>query len=505
MRTVWKKVIDIPTLTVLTAVVAAIAVSVDEVFFPTTALRSQNEGIDAILTFVIWIALATSLATGSRGNPSDKGSGHPYESGALLGSSYDRTSRRWVQIWFLLGLAVVCLTYRGIFGLSPLSYGDWGYLSRSTLTRYFFPFPQLWTPQVLGTNNIIGAPQYLLMQVTAILALFGVPFAVSERLIYFFPDVILLYAAMFFLSRQLRLSAFSSVACGVFVSCNSYQISLIAGGWVTVGLAELMLAVLLLLGSQLLVMKTTTRAVTVAVALSVAIWVAPQFALLDLVSFVLFAVFYHGCGELRRNIRTLLKSLLMCVAVTIGLQAAWLLPVLSGDSPSLPAGYQTSNALAQFSFQSLIDGLAVVQPAWPSLVAFTENAAPLLALVVPLIVLVGMRSASAYRREVFPLVLLYLGTAALSSGTNGPFRSFNLFVFSSVPGGSLFRNPVLYLGVTQTAGGLLVGELAHVLEGEYWLWIRDWSRSAVVSGRDWFGSLRDDVFLRDVKSRRRLR
>lgn len=448
----------------LVGIVAVVATLVDYVIYPHSILRSQNFGFASKTMLVLWCAILVSLLvrTSSHNKMSASRADSSPTKGLTSATRFNQSgapSQSFLKqrLPVVAGMGITALVYHGTIGTGPLSYGDWGYFGRTLLQRRFFPFPPIWNSQNLGTNNILGAPQNLLVQITAALAKLGVSYSISERLIYFFPAIILLFTFTYILARRLGMSPVAGAVAAVIVSCNTYQISIISGGWLTIALAEAMLPILLLVGTMIDGMRPVTAAIGVAVPLSIALWTAPQFAYLDLIAFVVFVIMFHGRQLFRKGYKHWIQVVPLTMVAIFALQALWVIPTLSGDAAALPHAYQTPGALATFSFQNLTDGMAVLQPAWPTLRAFSEHAAPALSMVVPLTVLFAIYKADSMGRAILPLGLQYLVGAALSTGTIGPFSTINILVFKYLPGGSLFRNPVLYLGIAQLGAALLVG------------------------------------------------
>lgn len=450
---------------------AGLAAVIDYMIYPHSILLSENTGVVSVCSLVIWATLFIGLmTTTARNRKIDQISYHynstnnrSTESSGLARLHEHRciltTKPISKMLPFVLGILFIIIVYHGTIGSKPLTYGDWGYLSQSTLRSRLFPFPPLWNPQNLGTNNILGSPQNVLIQISSVLAKLNIPYALTERVIYFYPSIIGLFLFTYLLGRKLGLSRVGASIAAVFVSSNTYQISIIAGGWLTVALAEAVLPLLLLLSTMIETANPIGMATAVAVSISVALWTAPQFAYLDIITFIIFTIIFYKPKLMIRNRRHWLTFGLVATAMVTILQAQWLIPIIAGDAATLPGGYQSKSALATFSFQNLTDALAIFQPAWPTLKAFSEHAVPVIMIIIPIIILFALDKSNPLDRALFPLGLIYLSTSVLATGTLSPFAKVNLIVFSYLPGGSLFRNPVLYLGIAQLAAGLLLGSV----------------------------------------------
>lgn len=473
---------------------AAAAIAAIEILDPAGAAESERYGSIAWLTLTLWllILLAIILAVlparfdrhadrRTSLDPATVPAGHHQTPTVTL--SYPLRLARLTTArsgWLAAGAVLIAVTYRGIFQTGPLTYGDWGYFARSVLAHSFLPFPPLWTPQALGTNNLLGAPQYALLQLEGALAAGGLSYSLIERILYFAPAIGLLYFLMYTLLRRSVASPAAAAAGALVATLNTYEISIIAGGWLTIALGIAILPALLLLSTQIGRTSPLPLAVSFAALLGLAAWVSPPMAYLDGGALLLIVVITGARGPRgpnRWDVRAWLLFVAMGCLSFAALQATWLIPTVAGLSPHLPSGYQSPSALGQFSFQSLVDGLAVFQPAWPTLKAFSVHSLPFLGVAFPLLALAALLRRPL-PRSVAALALLYLVSAWLSSGAVSPLPMINYWVFSHVPGASVFRNPVLYLGPAGVALGFLV---AHAL--------RTNAHSEHRLSRDWHGRL----------------
>ena len=452
-----------------------------ELLYPVHAEHSERHGIVSIASLVLWLCIMAALLlpalppapllrhSGRRRAPSSSTPTHPHthdrpRSVRLFGHSVSRAARSVPdQAWPALGALAVIATYHGIIGVEPLTYGDWGYFSRQTLSSQFLPIPPLWTPQGLGTDNILGAPQYVLLQLTGALARAGLPYSLIERLLYFFPAICLLYYLTFRLLRRARLGPAASTLGALVAVLNTYEISIIAGGWLTIAVATAILPALLLAAEGIGRKPPVNMALLMGAELGVAAWLSLPVTLLDLACVVLFVLMAN-----LPNLRTWSRhDWLVYVVITLTafttLQAIWLLPGLTGAGLNLPRGYRTVNALTQFSFQSLVDGLASFQPAWPTLQPFSMHHLEPLGLSLPILALTASLTIRAGERHFRAVAVLYLASSALATGALPPFSFINQWVFSNVPAASLYRNPVVYLSVTEVMLAALVAKGASTL------------------------------------------
>ncbi|MHB1210301.1 MAG: hypothetical protein ACYC1I_11450 [Acidimicrobiales bacterium] len=438
---------------------------------PAGALKSEHSGLISILSFLLWLFVLASLMIRSTnlGRPKDTdltetGSKEfqladaPRQIqgvGSIVGwrakfFSGDRRERFLVSVVILISIA----PFWGILRWGPLAYGDWGYFSQRTMNHAFFPFPPLWTGSQLGTNNFVGSPQYVFVALTGFLSKIGVNYAISERLLYFLPAIVLLTVGIYRFCRRLNFSP-SLAALGVLLATsNTYYLSILAGGWETQALATALLP-WMLAGVLDFGRKSTLRVcLLLTLEISVSMWMSPPIAYVEVIAVGIFAAFMWK--SIRHALRHRMRSLLASATVGIALNGFWLWPFLTHKGSVLPAGYTSLGSLRAFSFQSVLNGLTASQPAWPKLIAFSEVVTPIELIALPVLLILAMPRDSKYvSRAIGAITVIYLGTAALSTGGVGPFSGINDLIFRYVPGASLFRNPVLYLGFVMVSISVL--------------------------------------------------
>ena len=131
------------------------------------------------------------------------------------------------------------------FSLQTLTSGDWGYLTPQTMQSWV-RLPRVWTSENgLGLVDYIGLAFYPFHFLFGLLSVAGIPFELSERLLFAWPAAILPLVGGYHLSRRLGANWISSLLGGLVYGSNTY-ILLIETGQLTVvmayGLAPFILA-----------------------------------------------------------------------------------------------------------------------------------------------------------------------------------------------------------------------------------------------------------------------
>lgn len=161
---------------------------------------------------------------------------------------------------------------------------------------------------------------------------------------------------------------------------------------------------------------------------------------------------------------TSIQLVAMMLAGAVVVQAPWLAGMLSnpGVSP-LPESYSDGSYLSGLSVARLVNIMSLHHPYFPSQLVWDSARLPigqeaLLPLGTALIV-----GTWFGRRE--PLIVgfaaAFVGTAYLAKGVQPPWEGVFRWIFSHVPGMTMFRDPVKWLPLSTLFASLLVGVSAR--------------------------------------------
>lgn len=415
------------------------------------------------LAFLIWVALAVAVVFGivatrrcrscetrsveASSSIARQAMVPPLGTPAMVGRAA-RDGTRWTALGIIstgAGALFVIGTYHGLLLPGAITWGDWGYFVNAGAVRSDFPVPSLWSFATLGSSNILGAALAPIGSAMGVLARLGVPYAVLERIWFYFPAVVLSYAGPVVLARRLRASWPIAAGVGVFYSVNPYALVLISGGQLTVGVGYALFPWVALAAIRLWSSRTFGSGVLLGSVVGVQAWYDPRTAGLSIAGMGV-ALLVLAASAQRSAARYIpWVGAAASALVFLLLQGAWVVPSLFAVRAQLPTGYTTTSALATFSLLSLADGLTVFHPFWPSMHFIALYSVPALWLIVPVAVGVSLVRDPSDRR-VHIGGAIYLVFAALLSGANPPIGIVNSWLFIHVPGMDLFRDPSPYLG-----------------------------------------------------------
>lgn len=347
--------------------------------------------------------------------------------------------------WVTGGAVFVVGVYHGLLGSGAITWGDWGYFVNASAVRSLFPVPSLWSFTTLGSYNVLGASVAPIESAMGAMAHLGVPYSALERLWFYYPCVVLSFCGPIALARRLGTSWPLAAAAAAFYTANPYALALISGGELTVGMGYALYPWIALGALRLWSRRTAGAGFALGGLLGLQAWYDPRTAGLSVAGLLVASVVLMASMPQRVSRVVPWTAVLAGSLVFALLQGPWLVPALVTGGAHLPGGYTTTAALTTFSLLSLLDGLTVFHPFWPTMRFIALHSVPVLWMIVPIMVALALIRQPSERR-VHVGTVLYLVFAALVSGANEPFGALNAWLFAHVPGMDLFRDPSPYLG-----------------------------------------------------------
>ncbi len=365
---------------------------------------------------------------------------------------------------YLFLFVVFLLIFHPILTFKGITAGDW---------PFFFPeqlqalptIPPLWNSHFdLGRSTISPwIDSYLGISVAVFVRGLGLPWNIVQVLSFFLPA--LLFSAITPILLYKALTKKVSVLPGLVFTLNSYFLMIYAGGQMGIVLAYSVAPLVFLTFTKLqerIASKTFPFFQTILFSLSVAL----QF----LFDFRIGYVTLIGCGlywlftfcingsfrKPRLFIHSILFSFFLPTVFVFLLHAYWLLPnILFKVSPAeqLGIGYSSVESVRFFSFAKLENTMALLHPNWPEnlfgKVSFMRSEF----LIIPILAFLSLlfvrkRKGEQTERSVDLTILffVFLGLVGmfLAKGTNAPLSQIYVFLYESIPGFFMFRDPTKF-------------------------------------------------------------
>ncbi len=326
-------------------------------------------------------------------------------------------------------LTIVLFIFRSWFAASSLSAGDWPYLFFENIREFS------WSPQI---RFLWLAPYYQILTKFAVQYL-GIPWAATEKIFWFLPFILLSLFGSYRLSR--------SPLGALIYTTNTYALMIVGGGQMGIAMAY---AIAPLVLSRFIKGKGV---VLNGLLLSAQVMFDPRIAFLTLIASIIF------------------RPSLRAVGTSIGIAAIfnlyWIIPLLRSHASIAQQLGEATIASAKFlSFATFEQTISLLHPNWPEnifgKVYFMRPEFLFIAIIAFSSLLVKPQS-----RKMLYFALLALVGAFLAKGTNPPFGEVYAWIFTRVPGFSLFRDPTkFYLFVALAFSVLIPSAVETVKKGK---------------------------------------
>ncbi len=268
----------------------------------------------------------------------------------------------------------------------------------------------------------------------------GINFTLSTLFLGILPPFIIGWLAIGKLLKSYSLSSSAKFVGQLLFVANTYILMLIDGGQLSLAVAySLLPLVILYLPSRL-------NFVLSIIAISF-LDIRYLYILLIPISLKIFFDF--------RYISKYLVTGLFTGLILIGLHGYWILPAILSKGPSLPSTYTRPAQVDTLSFASFTHSLFLIHPHWPKNV-FGQVATPspyffFLPILVFLPLIVFRKNAT-----IGYWLTLAIISAFLVKGSGPPFPQIYGWLFTYIPGFSLFRDPTKFFPLLTLSYSVLI-------------------------------------------------
>ncbi len=386
----------------------------------------------------------------------------------------------------LLLVSIFILGFLFLFsGMGVHTSGDWLYLYPET-AKQFLLTPTVWTSHsgLLGGANLFVTGLDWLYSASSKIFLVDLHLSWSliERLLWFLP--LWLIGAVGSVRFSNRFSSSVFVYLSLLFVFNTYFLMITGGGqmgvawgyalvpWVLDGFFNLFDAL------RINLKHLWHKTYLVAIVFGIQLFFDARMAYLTLFVVGLYLIWLFVIREADRSflLRCLISSFIFAISV-IGLHAFWLLPFIKfpvSISESLGSVYTSIDAVKFFSFADFSHALSLLHPNWPEdIFGKTYFLQPefLLLPIIAFSALLFIRDNSKDKWQEIQIrffAILAIVGAFLAKGTNPPFGGLYVWLFNSIPGFVMFRDPTkFYLFIALSYSVLIPYACAHISQVVY--------------------------------------
>lgn len=379
-----------------------------------------------------------------------------------------------VPIYIILGVLLIILIFKNWFISGILASGDfWPHVS--------VIFPQIYFPinswswnqgEGIGGSTIPFLSSYILLDfpIWFFVNILGIPWQIVERVLYFFPFLILSTFGSILLSKK-AVKDYKYYLLSPFIFLlNTYILLVIGGGQVFIALSYALSPIVLYLYIKLIdnlfykesfenhiSFLKTSFAVGLLYGLQITldIRIAYTTFLIVLIYFCINLTFLweNSRRRLLNGSVFIFTSLLTAFLVN----SYWIIPLLITHSSSFDTikTFTPGGNISFFSFSKIEQSISLLHPNWPENIFGKVNFMKPEFLLLPILAFSSLLFIKRKEKKEKVLMSFFAITAIigsfLSKGTNDPFGSVYQQFFNHIPGFNLFRDPTKWYVMTATA------------------------------------------------------
>ncbi|MDO8659797.1 MAG: hypothetical protein Q7K54_04335 [Candidatus Parcubacteria bacterium] len=343
--------------------------------------------------------------------------------------------------------------FRNWFLAPQIIGGDWPFFFDETFKNYSFFFSS-WNP--FQGNGLGGtAPFYSLGIFHGFTVFLSQTLHISWPVTYKFSWFGLfiglsVFSSMYLLKVVLpRANFLQQIFASIVFSTNTYILMVVSGGQMGVALAYSMAPLVLAIFMRLIINLVSDQlnlklSVLGGLALAIQVMFDPRIAYLTIIAVLIYLAF-----NIKRGISNifflLFYSIVIPIGVTILLHAVWIVPLISmriNPISALGDAYTGTGIVRFLSFAHFSHAFSLLHPNWP------ENIFGKTYFIKPEFILLPIIAYSSLlftkKREILFFALLGIVGSFLAKGANPPFGGIYLWLFESIPGFVMFRDPTKF-------------------------------------------------------------
>lgn len=278
-----------------------------------------------------------------------------------------------------------------------------------------------------------------------------IPWSIAEKLLFFWPILIISIVSSFFLSRYIYKNTIVNVFSSVIYIVNTYALMMFDGGQVGVALGYAVAPAVFHFFIRLTEMRTLRNALLLGLIVAVQLLFDPRIVFVTYLGIFLYTLFYYFYKrQIWKNVLSeIVLFFIIPFIIVLGLHLFWIVPtIMFVQSPieSQGSGYTSAEAFKFFSFATFSNALSLLHPYWPENIFGKVSFMKPEFLLLPLLAfsfLFGLSKASVKKtinQKLLCFAVIALVAVFLAKGANEPLGQINIWMFEHIPGMILFRD-----------------------------------------------------------------
>ena len=351
--------------------------------------------------------------------------------------------------------------WKWFFDFSILTNGDWGFFFKET-QKDLFSLPYIWSNYSLG-SLYITLSSYFSFLYTGILSFID-NFSLSERLVYFWPSILLASIGLYLLAKKILCHNFSALISSFIFSYNTYSI-LISTGHLTLGVAFALAPFVLYFFIRTLEEKKVFYGIITGVLGFICS--TYEFRAFYILAFVLFLYFIFYIFFIEKKIKgSILKNAsyaFLPIFLIILLNFYWVFGLL--ETGSVTSNEIFNRSLFGNEFMNAIRSITLFHPFWTGakIQPFIIQPIPYHFYLIPIFAFLGLLFNKKNKNVVFFGIISLLGIL-LTKQVADPFSDIYKWLFDNFPGFNAFREASKFYFLIMLGYSILIGAFIE------WLW-----------------------------------
>lgn len=335
---------------------------------------------------------------------------------------------------------------------------DFSLLSH-TLLKSKLNFPQTWTTvgaEGLGEPTVFYLWSWPFNLMFGILANLGLSYEILQRVIVIIPFLLIGTLGIWKVANHFNLSSYGKFISTLFYLTNTYIILIIDGGQLSISLAYVLLPIGFLALEHATAGSLKKKVLAGLLISSIGFFDFRFIYILLLLSIIRFIheFLYLNPKEWTKWTFNWFKSGLIVTLVIIGLNAYWILVIINA-----PPSINFYNYLTQTSstgFISLGHALFLLSPHWYKNIFGNLSQLKFEFILIPLLVFLAPIVRPKSRTVSFWMMVAVI-SVFLAKGNYDPIGGFYPWLYSHIPGFSLFRDSSKFFFLVALSYSLLIG------------------------------------------------
>lgn len=349
-----------------------------------------------------------------------------------------------INIYITALIIILVFVLHSLFSFAPLSANDFPYLSQGELQQRL-SIPYAWWDrgsQGLGEYAIPFIWVWPMDVLYGFFAKIGFSFSMIERLLGIFPALLLGVYGMRKLLQSYALDEISIFVGTLIYLLNTYVLLLLDGGQLAFVLSYTLFPLVFVYAKRAIEINTLDSILIFAAFLGLLSFFDIRYVYITVILMGIYTVYnllFFQRSELVLYLQKCTKIALIAGIILAGLLSYMLFPAIFARGVTLPTGYDRETQTSFLGFTTLANATLLLQPHWYKNVF--GQLTPLLWYFLPFPLLAFSAPLVNKKNKIigFWLLVSLIGIF-LTKGTLEPAGKVYTWLFSNVPGFSLFRD-----------------------------------------------------------------